>query len=50
VRRLLVAGLAALVVAAALAALWLYRSIDGIVERTIEDVGTELLGSEVSVA
>lgn len=49
-RRILVAGLAVLAVAAALVALWLYRSIDGIVERTIENVGSELLGSEVSVA
>jgi len=50
VRRFLVAGLAVLVVATAVAALWLYRSLDGIVERTIENVGSELLGSEVSVA
>jgi len=50
VRRLLLAGLAALVLAAAVAALWLYRSIDGIVLRTLEDVGSELLGSEVSVS
>ena len=49
-RRALLAGAAALVLAGALAALWLYRSLDRIVERSIERVGSELLGSEVSVA
>jgi hypothetical protein len=50
VRRALLAGVAALLVAGGLAALWLYRSLDGIVERTLERVGSELLGSEVSVS
>ena len=49
-RRALLGGGAALLLAGALAALWLYRSLDGIVERTIERVGSELLGSRVSVA
>lgn len=49
-RRALLAGVAALLAAGGLAALWLYRSLDGIVERTLERVGSELLGSEVSVS
>jgi hypothetical protein len=50
VRRALLAGAAALLVAGALAVLWFYRSLDGIVERTLERVGSELLGTEVSVS
>jgi hypothetical protein len=38
-----------MLLAVTLAAVWVYRSLDGLVQRTIERVGSELLGSEVSV-
>ncbi len=49
-RRRLLGALAVLLLAAALAALWLQRSLDTVARRTLERVGSELLGSEVSVA
>jgi hypothetical protein len=50
VRQRLLGALAVLLLAAGLAAVWLYRSIDGVTRRTLERVGSELLGTEVSVA
>jgi hypothetical protein len=50
VRQRLLGGVAVLLLAVALAAVWVYRSLDGLVQRTIERVGSELLGTEVSVA
>lgn len=47
-RRLAVAGVVAIAVAVA-AYVWISHSFDGIVARTIEAVGSELLGSHVSV-
>jgi hypothetical protein len=50
VRRALVAAAVAALLVAAGAALYLWRSLDGIVARSIEGVGTRLLGTEVEVS
>jgi hypothetical protein len=48
-RKALLGALAVLLLAVGLVALWVYRSLDVLVERTVEQVGSELLGTQVSV-
>ncbi len=49
-KRALLAALVLAVVAAVAAGIWLVRSVDGLVARAIEEIGSELVGTRVQVA